>query len=36
MPKQVIQPQGLPKPPTYSHAVKTGNTVYIAEYDSGV
>ena len=30
MPKQVIQPQGLPKPPTYSHAVKTGNTVYIA------
>ena len=30
MPKQVIQPQGLPKPTAYSHAVKTGNTVYIA------
>ena len=30
MPKQVIQPQGLPKPPTYSHVVKAGNTVYIA------
>jgi len=30
MPKQVIQPKGLPKPPTYSHVVKAGNTVYIA------
>ena len=30
MSKQVIQPQGLPKPPTYSHVVKAGNTVYIA------
>ncbi|MBI4640759.1 MAG: RidA family protein [Candidatus Tectomicrobia bacterium] len=30
MPKQVIQPQGLPKPPTYSHVVKAGNTVYFA------
>ena len=25
-----IQPQGLPKPPTYSHVVKAGNTVYVA------
>ena len=27
---QHIQPEGLVKPPTYSHAVKAGNTVYIA------
>ncbi len=25
-----IQPQGLPKPPTYSHIAKAGSTVYIA------
>lgn len=30
MPKQTIKPQGLPNPPTYSHVVKAGNTVYIA------
>lgn len=30
MPIERIQPQGLPKPPTYSHVVKAGNTVYIA------
>ena len=30
MPVQRIQPQGLRQPPTYSHVVKGGNTVYIA------
>ena len=25
-----IQPDGLPVPPTYSHVVKAGNTIYIA------
>ncbi len=30
MPIERIQPQGLPQPPTYSHVVKNGNTVYIA------
>ena len=30
MPAERIQPQGLPTPPTYSHVMKTGNTVYIA------
>jgi enamine deaminase RidA (YjgF/YER057c/UK114 family) len=25
-----IQPQGLSKPPTYTHVVRAGNTVYIA------
>jgi len=30
MPKQAIQPQGLPKPPSYSHVVLAGNTVYVA------
>ena len=25
-----IQPDGLAKPPTYSHVVKAGNTIYIA------
>ena len=30
MPKQTVKPQGLPNPPSYSHVVKAGNTVYIA------
>jgi reactive intermediate/imine deaminase len=30
MPKERIQPPGLPKPPSYSHVVKAGNTVYLA------
>ena len=30
MPVERIQPQGLPTPPTYSHVVKAGNTLYIA------
>ncbi len=30
MPVERIQPQGLAKPPTYSHVVKAGNTVYLA------
>ncbi|MBI2887939.1 MAG: RidA family protein [Chloroflexi bacterium] len=30
MPVERIQPQGLPKPPTYAHVVRSGNTLYIA------
>ena len=30
MPKERIQPPGLSRPPTYSHVVKAGDTVYIA------
>ena len=30
MPKERIQPRGLSKPPTYTHVIKAGNTVYIA------
>ena len=30
MPKERIQPPGLPRPPTYNHVVKTGNTIYLA------
>jgi reactive intermediate/imine deaminase len=30
MPKERIQPAGLSRPPTYSHVVKAGSTVYIA------
>jgi enamine deaminase RidA (YjgF/YER057c/UK114 family) len=30
MPIERIQPDGLAKPPTYSHVVKAGNTVYVA------
>lgn len=30
MPVDRIQPQGLPTPPTYSHVVRAGNTLYIA------
>ena len=30
MPKERIQPPGLPRPPTYSHVVKAGNTLYLA------
>lgn len=30
MPIERIQPEGLNRPPTYSHVVKAGNTVYIA------
>jgi reactive intermediate/imine deaminase len=30
MPKERIQPPGLSRPPTYSHVVKAGNTVYLA------
>lgn len=30
MPLQRIQPPGLSKPPTYTHVVKAGNTVYVA------
>jgi enamine deaminase RidA (YjgF/YER057c/UK114 family) len=30
MPVEHIQPEGLPTPPTYSHVVRAGNTVYIA------
>jgi enamine deaminase RidA (YjgF/YER057c/UK114 family) len=30
MPKERIQPEGLFHPPTYSHVVKAGDTVYIA------
>jgi enamine deaminase RidA (YjgF/YER057c/UK114 family) len=30
MPLQRIQPQGLSKPPTYTHVIRAGNTVYVA------
>ena len=30
MPKERIQPPGLSRPPTYTHVVKAGDTVYIA------
>ena len=30
MPKEPIQPTGLSRPPTYTHVVKAGDTVYIA------
>jgi enamine deaminase RidA (YjgF/YER057c/UK114 family) len=30
MPKERIQPEGLAKPPTYSHVVKAGDTIYLA------
>lgn len=30
MPIERIQPPGLSKPPTYSHVVRAGNTVYVA------
>ena len=30
MPKERIQPPGLSRPPTYTHVVKAGNTVYLA------
>jgi enamine deaminase RidA (YjgF/YER057c/UK114 family) len=30
MPVEHIQPEGLPTPPTYSHVVRAGNTIYIA------
>jgi enamine deaminase RidA (YjgF/YER057c/UK114 family) len=30
MPLQRIQPPGLSRPPTYTHVIKTGNTVYVA------
>lgn len=30
MPAERIQPQGLATPPTYSHVVRAGGTVYIA------
>lgn len=30
MPIERIQPDGLPKPPTYSQVIRAGNTVYIA------
>ena len=30
MPVERIQPDGLATPPTYSHVVKAGNTIYIA------
>jgi enamine deaminase RidA (YjgF/YER057c/UK114 family) len=30
MPLQRIQPQGLSKPPAYTHVIRAGNTVYIA------
>lgn len=30
MPVQRIQPDGLAAPPTYSHVVKAGNTIYVA------
>src|SRR5919199_2592579 len=30
MPLQRIQPPGLSKPPTYTHVIRAGNTVYIA------
>lgn len=30
MPKERIQPPGLHRPPTYSHVIKAGNTVYLA------
>jgi enamine deaminase RidA (YjgF/YER057c/UK114 family) len=30
MPVERVQPDGLATPPTYSHVVKAGNTVYIA------
>ena len=25
-----IQPEGLPKPPTFTHVIRAGNTIYIA------
>jgi reactive intermediate/imine deaminase len=28
--KEIIQPKGLPTPTTYSHVVKSGNTLYLA------
>ena len=30
MPLQRIQPPGLSKPPTYTHVIRAGNTVYVA------
>jgi enamine deaminase RidA (YjgF/YER057c/UK114 family) len=30
MPKERIQPEGMFRPPTYSHVVKAGDTVYLA------
>src|ERR671930_538641 len=30
MPLERIQPDGLAKPPTYTHVIRAGNTVYIA------
>jgi enamine deaminase RidA (YjgF/YER057c/UK114 family) len=30
MPKERIQPAGLHRPPTYTHVIKAGNTVYLA------
>ena len=30
MPVEHIQPTGLPKPPTYTHVVRAGNTIYLA------
>ena len=30
MPLQRIQPPGLAKPPTYTHVIRAGNTLYIA------
>jgi enamine deaminase RidA (YjgF/YER057c/UK114 family) len=30
MAKERIQPEGLHRPPSYSHVVKVGNTIYIA------
>lgn len=30
MPAERIQPQGLPKPPSYAQVVKAGNTIYLA------
>lgn len=30
MPKETIQPEGLPTPPTYSHVVRAGGTIHIA------
>ena len=30
MPVERVQPDGLATPPTYSHVVKAGNTIYIA------
>ena len=30
MPLERIQPDGLSKPPTYTHVIKAGNTIYLA------